>query len=104
MNIRTSWSTRAHRAWSRCAQPDVSSTSEAPADRLVPHAASVEEVLAKLEVRPDCGLSEQAAQERLARDGPNLIDVAAPPTMLSLFARQFMSAIVLLLVVAAGIS
>jgi P-type Ca2+ transporter type 2C len=70
----------------------------------VPHAASIAEVLADLDVKPDSGLSEQTAHERRERDGPNLIQVARPPTLLTLFARQFMSAIVLLLVAAAVIS
>jgi Ca2+-transporting ATPase len=55
-------------------------------------------------VRPDRGLSEQTARTRLDCDGPNLIHVTAPPTLFALFARQFKSAIVLLLVAAAAIS
>jgi len=78
--------------------------AEASAEHLMPHAAAADDVLADLGVDPDLGLFEQEAQARLERDGPNLIHVEAPPTLLMLFLRQFKSTIVLLLVAAAAIS
>src|SRR5215211_4660325 len=86
------------RRWPRRPRPAAQTEREAPVSRLIPHAASIGDVLADLDVQPDRGLSEQAARARLERDGPNLLDEAAPPSLVALFARQFKSAIVLLLV------
>jgi len=69
-----------------------------------PHARTVQDVLAQHGVEPARGLSDAAARERLARDGPNELIVNPPPTLLALFARQFKSAIVLLLIAATVIS
>ena len=44
------------------------------------------------------------AREHFERDGPNELTVMPPPTLVALFARQFKSAIVVLLVVAAVVS
>jgi Ca2+-transporting ATPase len=54
--------------------------------------------------QPAPGLSEAAAAERLARDGPNELARKAPPSALRLFARQFQSAVVGLLFVASVVS
>src|SRR5688572_6568094 len=73
------------RRWSRRTCPDAVMGAEASAEHLMPHAAAADDVLADLGVDPDLGLFEQEAQARLERDGPNLIHVEAPPTLLMLF-------------------
>jgi Ca2+-transporting ATPase len=50
------------------------------------------------------GLSEAAARERLAQDGPNELARKAPPSALRLLARQFQSPVVGLLFVASVVS
>lgn len=75
-----------------------------PSSSAAPHSLPAEAVLAGLGVAPASGLSLTEARVRLECDGPNELSVQKPPSLLMLVARQFTSAIVLLLVVAAMIS
>jgi Ca2+-transporting ATPase len=50
------------------------------------------------------GLTSAEAAARLAKDGPNTLPGPTPPSLLRLIAHQFKSLIVLLLVVAGGVS
>ena len=69
-----------------------------------PHAVPLTAITAALDVDPVVGLSDLQAREHFERDGPNELTVMPPPTLVALFARQFKSAIVVLLVVAAVVS
>ncbi len=52
----------------------------------------------------DAGLSEREVARRLEHDGPNAVPEEPPPSVISLFARQFADAMVLLLIGAAVVS
>lgn len=64
------------------------------------HVAEVESALAT----SPSGLTSEAAGERLARTGPNLLPEEPPPKAWVLFLRQFSSTFIIILVVAAGIT
>ncbi len=68
-----------------------------------PHAAPADEVLDLLDSGID-GLSTAEAERRLAIWGPNVIPRGRPPGVLKVFARQFMSPLVYVLLFAAGLS
>jgi Ca2+-transporting ATPase len=68
------------------------------------HLRDVREVVDALDASPEKGLSRAAAQESLARYGPNLLPESVPRSGLSIFWEQFTSLPVALLGVAAGIS
>ena len=67
------------------------------------HATSVARVIALLDTSP-AGLSTKDAAERLVRDGPNALAPPPVPSRLRLFARQFNSPLIYLLIAAAAIS
>ncbi|MCC7366952.1 MAG: cation-translocating P-type ATPase [Chloroflexi bacterium] len=79
-------------------------THISPSPEVPPHSRSADDVLTGLGVEPSAGLSSAEAESRLLRDGLNQLNVETPPGLLTLAIRQFKSAIVLLLVVAAIIS
>lgn len=68
------------------------------------HAASLEEAAVLLNTDAEQGLSTEKAKERLERFGPNAIAEAKSLTLLQLFANQFKSPIVFLLLFAAALS
>ena len=69
-----------------------------------PHRQSVDEVLAAFNTHADTGLSQAAAEQRLARYGRNELDTEAPRPVWRKFFDQFISVLVILLIVAAIIS
>ncbi|NPA31806.1 MAG: cation-translocating P-type ATPase [Chloroflexi bacterium] len=68
------------------------------------HRLTVEEVLRLLDVDPQRGLSEEEARRRLAQYGPNVLEERAVASPWQIFLEQFKDAMVILLLVAAGIS
>ncbi len=68
------------------------------------HTLELEEVLSRLGVRRDEGLSEAEAADRLRAHGPNEIARAGTPGPGKIFWRQLAEPLVLVLLVAAGIS
>ena len=68
------------------------------------HATRVEEVANALTTDVSRGLSCAEAALRLARDGPNELRASSGPSLLALFAAQFRSLVVWLLIVAAIVS
>jgi len=69
-----------------------------------PHSLTVEEVLQRLDTDPEVGLSEQAAAERLAEVGPNVLPEPPKEGLLVKFVRQFSDFLVILLLVAVVLS
>jgi Ca2+-transporting ATPase len=67
------------------------------------HDCPADEVLEELDSSPE-GLSEAAAERRLAEHGPNRLAEGESTSALALFVSQFREALVYLLVVAAGVS
>jgi Ca2+-transporting ATPase len=72
-------------------------------DALVPHAAAVDELLSRLESRP-AGLSDEEAERRLRRYGPNRLAPVRPVSAWKILADQLRSVVVALLVGAALVS
>ena len=68
------------------------------------HAKSVAEVLSHLEVDPDHGLSEGEANARLLKSGPNRLPLESGPSQAALFAEQFQTLPVALLVTSSVLS
>jgi len=68
------------------------------------HARSVEEAASQLRVDPSRGLSRVEAERRLAEHGPNTVGEAKRRGVLRALAEQFESILVIILLVAAGIS
>ncbi len=64
----------------------------------------VEDVLRQFGVDLHSGLSEQAAKERLAEQGPNRLESTKQKSVYTIFLEQFKSSMVLILLVAAVIS
>ncbi|MGX6564807.1 calcium-translocating P-type ATPase, PMCA-type [Cupriavidus necator] len=71
------------------------------AKNLPPYALAAENVAARLEVRPDDGLSDQHVQQRQQQYGRNQLPEAPPRSGWSVFASQFKSLLILILVGAA---
>ena len=69
-----------------------------------PHAVAFEEVARQLTSEPERGLSEEEAQARLARFGPNRLERAGRPAYPAIAARQFADPLVGLLIAAAAVS
>lgn len=69
-----------------------------------PYKCSVEEVLQRLKVSPDTGLTEEEVLERTVRFGKNLLKKSKKKSPLLILAHQFKSLIVLLLVIASVLS
>ena len=67
------------------------------------HTLSAQEVLQELEVGPE-GLSTQQAQQRLEKYGPNKLKEGAKPTLLQRFIAQLKDPMLIILLVAAGVS
>ncbi len=67
------------------------------------HALDEEAVLARVD-SPEAGLDPGEAAARLARHGENAFPEPEPPGPLIIFARQFMSPLIYILVVAAGVT
>ncbi len=80
-----------------------SATTSTPPALAAPHACAVDEVMATFETRP-VGLSQAEAGSRLARFGRNALPTARPPGLAALFARQFASPLIYVLLAAAGVS
>ena len=72
--------------------------------KLVWHAISAEEVIARLDTPVDSGLSGEEAQHRLEQYGPNRLAQKPRATFLQMVLAQFKNFIVILLIVAAVIS
>ena len=68
------------------------------------HTLDPASVLTRLGVSPDQGLSSQAAGRRLKEDGPNELIERGAKSPLRIFAEQFTSLMLLLLIAAAAIS
>ena len=68
------------------------------------YAVDPAEVVAKLGVNVDAGLSGNEAAERLERDGPNMLPVEQPPSRLRRFLAEYTSYMQLILVGAAVVS
>lgn len=68
------------------------------------YSQSVEDVLRQFGVDLHSGLSAQAAQERLAKYGPNRLESTKQKSVYTIFLEQFKSSMVLILLVAAVIS
>ena len=66
-----------------------------------PHTLAAEEVAARLEVRPDLGLSGQHARQRRVQYGPNRLPEAPPRSAWLVFFGQFKSILILILIGAA---
>ncbi len=64
----------------------------------------VGEVAARLEVRPERGLSEEEAAARLASHGPNELEQVRGQSPLGIFVAQFRDVLILILLAAAGIA
>ena len=68
-----------------------------------PHATAAEQIYAALEVSPH-GLAPAEAARRLKRYGPNSLPRQRAPGILTVFVRQFLSPLIYILVIAAGVS
>ena len=69
-----------------------------------PHTAAAEEVARQLSSDPEQGLSEDEAEARLGRFGPNRLERARRPPYATIALRQFADPLVGLLVAAAAVS
>jgi len=67
------------------------------------HAMTIEEVLATLKTSPE-GLSQEEAEKRLEQYGPNELRAGKKRSVLLLFLRQFKSFLILILLIAVGLS
>jgi len=68
-----------------------------------PHSLSVEEIFTLLDTSPS-GLSEEEAQKRLQKFGLNELEKVGSKSALKLFIRQFINVLILILLLAAGVS
>jgi len=68
------------------------------------HALSPEEALARIETRPEHGLTTAEAAIRLVRHGANALPEQKPPSLLALFFRQFRSPLIYLLLAVATVA
>jgi P-type Ca2+ transporter type 2C len=71
---------------------------------VAPHTAGAREVAGQLVSDPERGLSEDEAEARLARLGPNRLERAARPAYPAIALRQFADPLVGLLIAAAAVS
>jgi len=67
------------------------------------HALTEQDILAGLE-SPDTGLDAREAARRLERYGPNALPEADPPGLPEIFARQFLSPLIYILVAAGAVT
>lgn len=65
---------------------------------------TIAETLAELHVSPDSGLTDAEAALRLRQDGANRLRAAKRPSVLAMFLGQFRDFMVIILLIAAGIS
>lgn len=70
---------------------------------LEPHTRTATSLLSALETRPE-GLSQSEAQARLLHYGRNALPRTTPPTVVTIFIRQFKSPLIYILLLAAFIS
>ncbi len=68
------------------------------------HALRVDEVHARTGTHPKDGLTGEESARRLERDGPNRLHADPPPSLLTLALREFSSPLILILVVAVGVT
>ena len=87
------------------ARTAASVAAEAPAAGPSPwHSLAVEEVAARLDTRPDQGLTGTEARRRLEQHGPNELEAAAAVAPWRIFLDQFKNVLILILLVAVGLS
>ena len=68
------------------------------------HSTKKEEVLQHLTTNAVKGLTEQEAQDRLAKNGPNKLKEKKKKSLISRFLEQFKDAMIIILLVAAVVS
>jgi cation-transporting ATPase F len=68
------------------------------------HALAVHEVLSRTGSHPKDGLPTEESERRLASDGPNQLLSDPPPSVLTLLLREFSNPLILILVVAVGVT
>ncbi len=68
------------------------------------HSQKLEDVLGELKVNPDLGLSKEEVKTRQARFGRNLLPKGKKLEWWQLFLRQFLSPLVIILLIAAGLT
>jgi len=83
------------------AAPALEGTPQTPS---APHAKAPSEVAAALGVDPAVGLARDDAAGRLARDGRNELAEPERRSRLALFAAQFKSLLIVILIIAAGLA
>jgi len=71
---------------------------------LNPHSTSIEQILAKFQVESDSGLSSAEAARRLAQYGLNHLQTRKKKSILQRFLDQFKDFMIIILIIAAGIS
>jgi len=71
---------------------------------LIPHSIDYQEVLDNLQVNAETGLSSDEASRRLASYGENKLQEKKKKSSLQRFAEQFMDVMIIILLIAAGIS
>jgi Ca2+-transporting ATPase len=72
-----------------------------PKLKQLPHTQTAEELTARLEVRPEVGLSSTQARQRYSQYGPNRLSEAATRSAWTVFFGQFKSILILILIGAA---
>ncbi len=77
--------------------------TDAPSVRRDWHTLPVADVMAALDTGPR-GITAEEAETRLARHGPNVIESERGPGRLAVLARQFMSPVIYILVIAAVVT
>jgi Ca2+-transporting ATPase len=71
---------------------------------LIPHSIDYRQVLKNLQVNPDTGLSSQEAAQRLNDYGENKLQEKKKKSSVKRFAEQFKDVMIIILLIAAGIS
>src|SRR5262249_5010288 len=80
------------------------STGELDSRPILPHAATVVEVLGRFEVDAERGLGESEGEARRARYGPNQLDERPSPSRWRRFLGQFLEPVIGILIAAAVIA
>lgn len=71
---------------------------------MIPHSIDYQEVLDNLQVNAETGLSSDEASRRLASYGENKLQERKKKSSLQRFAEQFKDVMIIILLIAAGIS
>jgi len=71
---------------------------------LIPHSSTIEEILQRLEVKPDQGLNSDDASRRLQEYGPNQLKDKPKRSLAQRFFDQFKDVMIIILIIAAVIS